>query len=452
MKNIINSPLIYLCFAALGLAALLLFCFQQWIGSLLLVSLFGIIVIIYLSYYHPVTVLFISLLMNYSIIKYKLLGFFILIILCLVSLVRRRSESKPIFHFDIVSFLWSVLLLLLIITIPRWNNLREGIKGSVEMVIMPFLLFKMINDKWIEEISIKTIATIFLPIFAVFILVQVAYAIVFSKELSNVGTSINIMAFHNLDIIWGKSNTVAAILTYLSLILFSAQQILIKNILHRLIVNIIIFVSLLSIIVILSKGAILSLVCGILIMMLLYMLIDKKIKILPWLFMGTFAYFIIYDYVHKIWLRFSTAIFESSTMSRITLWLESIYQIRNNILIGVGPKQFKFALDSRVCDPHNMFLRYGVDLGFISIIILTIILTLPVFKIFKLHRRKYYKINKLSMLFLPSYIAAIVNSQVEIVVQSYIYGMLFWLFYAIMWNKITIYEKEQKLIALDDIM
>lgn len=427
-----------------GVLAICLLSFQQWIALIVLLSLVVLILSIYLSLDHPDVLLFIVLLLNITYFPYKSATFFIIIFLCLVIYLKHKQDHAK-YRLDPIVVLWLLLAVLAVITIPKWKNILHGLQGSINLIVMPLLLYLAIKEGWLPQLSAKKMFTIFTPVLIIYLVAQVIVVVIFSKELPSLGSEINIMAYHSLDLGWGKSNYIAAILVYLVLAVISAKNLFGKSVLNKIYVNTLIIAGIFPVVLILSRGAVLSFVCGLLVYWYFYnSFYEKKIKIWNWVIIGFVSSIVLFDYMYKLWQRFSQSKVDPSIMIRFYIWKESVSKIKKNILIGAGPGQNMFTDFNYISvnDPHNIFLRYGIDLGVLAIIIIIIILLLPLIQMYSLYKRKANNINNIVILFVPSYLSAIINSQIEVVISSYLLGMLFWLFYALMWQSISLCQQE----------
>jgi len=436
--------LVSLLILALGLFSIYSLCFQQWLGLIILYSSVFFLLFVYLSLDHPEILIFITLFLNITYFPYKSATFFIILLLCIVLFLKHLQNVDFKFHPDIITVLWLLMGVLVIFTLPKWNDLLNGLEGTINLVVMPLLLYQIVKEGWIKQLTISKIFRTYVPLLIIYLIVQVFITVIFSKDLPKLGSDINIMAYHSLNLKWGRSNYVTAILVYLLLAVVSAKDLFGENVFSSVFINVIIIVGLFPVILILSRGSILAFICGLVIYWFLHKnFYGGKIKVGHWIIMGFPTVIILFEYLYKLWQRFSQAKVDPSTLIRLYIWRESFLKIKNNLVIGAGPGQNLFTDFNYmgVNDPHNMFLRYGVDLGVLSMILIAIILILPLVKMYSLHKKKEKNINNIIILFTPSYIAAIIISQLEVVITSYLFGMLFWLFYALMWQNINLCQQ-----------
>lgn len=430
-------------FVTAGLVLVALISMQQWLaGGLLFGLLFLTPLYVYLVKNPDIGILF-SLFINFMPINKWISPGCLMILFLYLGLSFSRLVNGHIYKKnDFIIRLLGVMLCLILLSIPKWTNIINGIRGSFELLIIPFILYHLINGNFLNEKQIRNIL-IGMPIVLIIILIEaiVAYLIAISN-ITYLNTE-NILAFHGFSVIWGKSNYLAAVLSLLILFCYGIKSYLNIKILN-LIIDISICTALLFIIIIASRGAIIALLGGLLVVFALKIFYKKNINILLWFaFIVAMGNFLI-KFIKFIILRFQNINIDPSAMARLYMWYESFQSIKNNLLVGTGPKQ-KLLTDfySFHYDPHNIFLRYGVDTGIIGILAIIILLLIPFLRIF-VNRIRSKKSYLFLILFLPSLTAALINTQIEITITSFWYGMLFWTIYALFFR---LYDSEVRSVV-----
>lgn len=124
--------------------------------------------------------------------------------------------------------------------------------------------------------------------------------------------------------------------------------------------------------------------------------------------------------------------FDYSSIYRLILWYNSIESIINNPIIGTGPGQHRFEIitDSHE-DPHNFILRYGVDFGGLSLLIVLIILAYPFILLYKTYKKDKNLGLFLISIFIPPSVYIIFHSLMEYLISSRGFSPLFWFYWAI---------------------
>jgi hypothetical protein len=372
---------------------------------------------------------------NYSpipVVKLPI-GYWIILLLFIIIYIKKSREKVRVIYYDFPILNWILICLLSLATIYQWTNYKDAIAGIVQNVIVPAIIYILINNKEIiNDDECKFVLKKIFPLLLIFIVIQSLFAFLKGYAIGS-STSIgqNIMKYHGFDIGWAKSNYLAGILVFL--IPFTYFQ---KNKTEESWVKqIILWGSLLLGAVIalatLSRGAILTFMVIISSYISGTLLFRKKIKIYPIMFSLGGLISLMMPFISKLWSRFINMKFDFSFLSRLYMWNDCINQIKNNIVLGVGFRQYLFnSYFLKMDDPHNIFLKYGVELGGFGIILILLILFYPIYGLFI--KRNYFKNNiKLYFIFIPVYIGAIFHSQLEVIITAARYGMMFWVFYAI---------------------
>jgi O-antigen ligase len=139
-----------------------------------------------------------------------------------------------------------------------------------------------------------------------------------------------------------------------------------------------------------------------------------------------------------------------STLSRLVLWRDCLTQIRKGLLVGAGPGQYPFKVFNEVLvDPHNMFLRYGVEFGGFSMILIFIILIYPFLVFIKKINLCKDRTLKQVIIFAPPLIGTLIHSQIDSTITSRTSGPIIWLIWAIFVKKLLEVNNNDKPVSLN---
>ncbi len=360
-------------------------------------------------------------------------GYFLISFFVFCWIVYGIIKRYRLIYVDIVTLLWIGMLVLVILTSLKWNNIEAGIKGILEIVLVPFVLYQVVKHiKDFRDIAILLDG--FILVFYL-ILLEITVGYFLGLGFGTEASAKNIAGFHSFNIGWGRSNYLSAFIVFLMFYAFG--QLSCRNLSYwtKISLYIAISISLAFQFLIISRGGILTLGAGLVVLFGVRIISGYRISLLQWMLVATVLSIAMWKFIEKLFFRFTIAKIDSSVLGRLYLWKDSFMQIKSSPLIGSGPKQYNYTDFYTIhFDPHNIFLRYGVDLGVFAIILIAIILVIPIYKNINAVWRRIPGAKILLVSFLPCYLVAIINSQYEIVITSYWYGMQFWLFYAIYSN------------------
>lgn len=423
---------------------------RLWIFSSILAGIISIPICLYLLK-RPAIAITVCAIINYiPFVQIFPPGYFLIFFLVCVWIIHSIFTGHKILYFDSVTLLWLGMFALTAITIPKWNSTEAGIKGILEIVFVPFVLYQIVRfSAGLNEIS--TLLDGFIFVFFL-ILLEILLGYFLGLGYGTEASSKNLAGFHSFDVGWGHSNYLSAFIVFL--MFFAFGQISLRNFNYwtKVTLYIAIALSLASQFLIISRGGIITLGAGLAILFIARLISGYRISLLQWTLVVAATGIAMWKFIERLIYRFSIAKFDSSVLGRLYIWRDSLMQIKSSPFVGAGPKQYIFTdFYTLHFDPHNVFLRYGVDLGVFAIMLILVILTIPIYKNIRAVYRKMPGAKSVLVSFLPCYLVAILNSQYEIVITSYWYGMQFWLFYAIyssMLNKVVNREIKPDLKAI----
>jgi O-antigen ligase len=270
----------------------------------------------------------------------------------------------------------------------------------------------------------------------VYIILQITYVYLVGEA----SQSNYVMSYHSgFNLVWGRSNYTAAVLAYLSIIVFSTRRYWVSSYVNKIIIFSSLFIALIGIIAIISRGTILALFAGLISILIIY----RKHIIKSWYWIigistiSLIGGWLVVDFIIKTIERFKYMKFDLSFLTRLYMYKDLLTVLKNNIFIGVGPEQYRYTdFYSYQNDPHNIFLSYGIPFGIGGIILISLILIMPFAKLYK--TRKSQAQNLPILFFLPAFMTAVVHSLVEPTITAFGYGMLFWTMYALMFRYIKV--------------
>jgi hypothetical protein len=330
-------------------------------------------------------------------------------------------------------------MLLAMLTIGKWSQLKLGLVGTIQLVIVPFLLYLLVNCKGFK-IDTNIVLNKGFPLLAA-VLSLSTFAVMAIKTQENISLGFDIMGFHNIEVLNTPSNRLAGLLVFLSLVIYTTKSLWAKNWVIEKAKYFLIFSSLGLSFVIISRGAIVSLLLAIILMTFGQIFYDNRSKIWKTLFMVALILPIVKPFWDMFYFRMTNVKLDFSNLFRLSMWWDALMKIKAGPFIGTGPGQYLFNnFTNRTNDPHNMFLRYGVEFGGVSIIVLLILIFMPLFYLYRLKNNDGQKFKELFFIFIPPLAAALLHSQIDIIITSPSYGFAFWLFWAIFVQKVRAEE------------
>lgn len=335
---------------------------------------------------------------------------------------------------DRVIVLWSVVGLLVAVTVPRWHLMSLGVWATLHMFLAPLAVYLLFAGGGIDRLGIRRMIRVYLPLLAAYLILQMAGSIV----LQNISLSADWRILHrSFDLDWGRHNTIAAVAVLFAAICASSPAMRQHGTPGKRATTTLVLLLAAIPLVIVSRGAIVSLVGGIVVYGALVMLISRKINLSKIVAIGGVAatgmIAVFYQSLQSIIERFTNMSIDLATLARLQMIQNSLLMIKRSPFIGTGPEQASFSdtIAGIHNNPHNLFLQYGAELGIVSVAVIVVLLLIPFVRIISLHRSSPAKGSFALSLFALPMLVAIINSQFELSIASRSYGLVFWTVYAI---------------------
>ena len=386
----------------------------------------------------PDVLVFIALMVNYTPVPHNY-GNLIIIATALALILGRALSGQAWLKLDSVVILWLVMAGLAFLTIPKWHSLSLGVKGLHRAFILPLSIYILFTQRYISDGGIRRFLRIYLPILAVYVMTQVTLVFL----ATNVNVSSHWQAVHTgFDLVWGKSNTIAATMVLFVVLLYSSPIREGGTFSHKMLVYSLIGSALMFSAVIVSRGAILSLLVAIALYAAILIYRHRKINLGRMLVYGSALSALFLLLLRKPLLnyidRFSNLKVDVSTFARLYMIRNTLLMIKDNLWVGIGPSQ-KMYTDFYMYhnNPHNAFLQYGAELGVLGIIVLAVLFAIPYFRAGKIIKSDPAQGRVLLGLFFLPLTVAVINSQGEAAITLYNYGIVYWIYYAICMKMIS---------------
>ena len=381
---------------------------------------------------NPLFLLWISQLSNMTNIPIAGLSLntFFFLALGISFILSKTLQKSDEFYVDLFDLLFVLLGFLLLITLPRWNSIGFGFLGLAYMFLIPYtevlILREYVNEKTLD-LSLN-----FFTFMSLLFNAEVAVAIL--KTLMIGG--FNLRNLHSLGIGWAYSNYIAALanlLIPLNLGIFIVSR---KKSIKRIsLLNIVML--LISVVFTISRGGFITFLLGFLTFGSALAISEGKIRYITGVFIaiaGLFA-LIFKTLVGKLLLlRFALmAAMDASISNRYRMWAQAIDYIKRNPLIGRGPYQTKvFSGIDYTENPHNYYLKLGMDAGIIGIIIFLFILAFLLHRSISLIKSPDRKLKILGISFLTTLVIASFNATIEPTLSGFHYNPIFWFIMGLM--------------------
>lgn len=412
-----------------------LFVLQQWSTIWVLIGIVLIVPLAALAVRHPDIVIALAIMLNFTRIAFYLpSGYWLFYFLVGTIVVNRTITKRLTLALDAHTIAWLVILVLALASVNRWHNLKDGIRIFLQLGLTPLLIHQFIKGDYLNAESCGRILSRFFVLVLLYLVAQSIIAMITGSALVR-GASLGrgIMAFHGFDVGWAHSNYLAGILVSLSAIVFpqrhhSSNGPLLNGLIWFAVVS-----ALLIAFITISRGAILALFLIIFIYYVLQIIGNRKIHVLPVFAGATILLLLMMPFLASFWFRITHLRLDFPVLCRLFLWTDALRFIRSNVFIGSGPGQYLYnSIFQYMDDPHSIFLRYGVEFGGVSILLLLFVLGYPLYRSVSAYFRYGRDRVQLSLLlaFLPAIVGAIFHSQGEIIITGARYGMLFWLMFA----------------------
>lgn len=411
---------------------------QSYIVALVLFGLFLCPFALYIVCRWPDFGLFISMGLSFIPVSEDRVN----VLLCLIAIILniyillKKSIKKRL---DIITLSWLIIVINCILTMAKWSNLQQAIKGVYLYILLPYTIYAFINSELIDAHGVGRILKKYIPAVVVFSLIQVFWVYVFNINIS----VLDRMSMHSgFDVGWAYSNTLAAILALFFAALYANPILNTKNVLLRGTVILLMSMCVIVCLLIVSRGALLSIVIGFTVFRSVILLIDKKLSLRKLLLISstviTAGMVLFSNYISAVIDRFVHLQIDASFQARLYVVFDSYKQMVKQPFIGAGPNQYQYQdFYELLLDPHNVFLRYGVDFGIISMLAIFTILIYPIIRIYRLYKIDKAFAREVIIRYLFPVSVAIVNSQFEAAITKYNYGIIFWIYYALMNREIS---------------
>lgn len=425
---------------------LLLVCMQQWLIAGLLVAGVCIILLSYICINKPEAFLIVSLFC--SIIPFRLglsLSHWIILSAYPIFVIYHIAKRSFAFRFDITSIAWIILILLGLVTIGKWHDYKMGVKCLIHLAIVPFIVYSYVNHSVLSVTTIRKVILSGVTSLSVFLVIASMIAIV--MEITS-GVSVNtnnIMSLHSLMVLNTPSNRLAGLLVFLSVFIFTAILPLTMNHAKRVFYYLLVIFALLISMLIVSRGAFVALAAAVGVYIGGQFIFNKKLRLLPILISVPLVLLMIKPFIDMVVFRMSIMQVDQASIVRQIVWWDASQQILRNILVGSGPGQYQYnVFYLKTYDPHNIFLRYGVEFGASGAFILFFILFYQIKRLFALMKYNPGDFGIIFMMFMPAIAAAFIHSQIDIIITSEGYGLIFWIVWALMVRMISDIKKGDK--------
>ncbi len=327
-----------------------------------------------------------------------------------------------------------LICILGIATINRWSSIFSGIQWIHALAVFPLLFYIAIHNNYINKNDINVLLNSGLPLILAFIVIETYVDFISRLMQQDSFFSIsNLYAFRGLSIPGNGSNRLAGMLAFFSTILILNNEKWKGRQIKNCFIWFTIYLALFIPFIMISRGALIFFITASIIYFSVKFLSDRKVKLFHILSFILIMLLASKPFIDQLIFRLKNVKYDISTLSRLILWNNSLEQIKNNIIIGKGPGQVVYrALSDRLEDPHNMFLRYGVEFGGISILLILIILVYPFIVFVKNRTHNNIEAMKSFLILAPALLGTLVHSQIDSTFTSRNSGIVIWILWAIM--------------------
>lgn len=432
-KKIYFSILLFL-----GLGTLVLLAFRVWVPVVLLIASIAVTALLILLRKRPEILLTIGIAISFMP-EGKNLGYPLFILLFLYLIIRRMIIEKSIFKLDFISKIWLIIIMLGLITISKWHYYFMGIQWFMSLAIIPFIFYVLLNNEYIDQGGATWLLSYGFPIIIGVVIIESFAAIgIFLFNNVNEGISVkNLLDARHVSIPDVGSNRLAGVLVFCASFGLFTEKFWHGNWLKNNLILGSLYVAIILSFLLISRGALISLAIAISIFLMGKLLLGKKIaikkiKILPIFVISIIIFMIMQPFIKDLVYRMQHIKYSVSTLSRLSLWNNCILKIKDSPFIGTGPAQYEYRVFSEnLEDPHNIFLRYGVEFGILGLISIFIIFIYPFVLFIKKYSKNRERINPLFLSFAPSLLGVLVHSQIDSLIGSRTAGPLIWLVWAL---------------------
>ncbi|MBU2593895.1 MAG: O-antigen ligase family protein [Candidatus Edwardsbacteria bacterium] len=434
------------CFISVGVLLICLLTAQYWQAFIIVSAAIIFVTVFLLLRNKPEFLIIISIILNY-IPKGTRIGYSLMLLTFIYLLINRIINKQIIFKPDLTNVSWLFIIVLGVITFPKWQYLIVGLQWFAALSLVPLLLYIMIVNEYITPEAIHWLGRTGIPIIFSFIVAETVLAVFLLLSKQDSFFSIfNIMTFHGLEITGNGSNRLAGILVFIAVFGMLSKRYWSGGFLRNLWMHVITFTALIISLLIMSRGAFVSLIVAMLVYGICKFTYERKINVLSIIIFSVSVFVIAKPFIEHLLFRMQNVKIDASTLSRLIMWKNCVTQIKNEFIVGAGPGQYLFRDFTRYLDdPHNMFLRYGVDFGGVSILFLIIILIYPAMLVIKYRNLSRQKILPIVLIYAPPLIGALVHNQIDSTFTSRSSSPLLWLIWALFVNALLTHNRAEAL-------
>lgn len=424
-------------FFAIGLCISILLACRLWIPAAIIISIIALIPLVLVASKQPDALIFISILLNFSPVG-RNIGFYFILLTALVIFARNFVKGRRIIIFDNTVLLWLTFVILSLASFAKWTSIYRGFRGAMSLFIIPMLLHVIINHGYIDKKAKDRFFSYYFPLINTYIVLQILYLVVTGTAV----TGYSYVEFHTgFRLVWGGTVFIAALCMFFTVLMYQTRLYWVKNPIIKILVYINIIVNICCITLIMARAPILSLLCAIgfhIFFTKLFIKQEMKTQItfiLIFLLLVASLYLLFGKYLNHLVYRFINMKSDLSFLVRIYMYSQGLYAFKQNYIVGAGPDQYIYQdFVSKVTDPNNIFISYGVSFGIFGLIAIIVILLKPYYFVFKYYIVKKELKNIFALQLLPVLTLAIINSCLEVIVTSFSYGSLFWTTYALFYS------------------
>ena len=374
---------------------------------------------------NPLHLLWFSMFLNLTNIAFKNVALYVVAFALLIPsfLLTKCFEEDKSVYFDSFDLLFVSMGSLLLISLPQWRYILKGGLGFLFLFLIPYFEILVLRS-YVNKKNLIYSLYIFAGISFVFNM-EVLAAVV--KTFFRGGFSI--VALHRIGIGWAYSNYIAAIANLFIPLNLAIYMTFKNKFRYFSLFNLaVLFLSMLSTI---SRGGFLAFILSVITFGLGLAIAEGKTKYIMGVMatIGGVLLVIFKTLLGKFLLfRFAFAIAkDASIQNRYRMWAQAIEHIKEHPLIGGGPNQnqvFSGVLFTE--NPHNFYLKIGMDAGVIGIVLFVAVLIFLFRRSLKLLHAHEREMRILGVAFLTTLVVASFNAAIEPTLSGYHYSPIFW--------------------------
>jgi O-antigen ligase len=296
--------------------------------------------------------------------------------------------------------------------------------------------------------KIKWLISTGLPILCLVLFVSaVSVLLVILLRVENLSEVIDLNIFRRMAIPDNGSNRLAGLLVFICGFLFCSRQLWSGGFTLRLLLKVTMVGSFLISLFIMSRGAIISFFTMSVAYATGMILGRKKIRVVPIVLSLVVILLVMQPFVINLVDRMKRVKVDYATYFRLAMWGDALLFMQKNPVIGAGPGQYRYQQFEAMKhdDPHNILLRYGVEFGAISSILILVIFVMPIYYFYVCYKKSNVVAVSTYIYLAPPLIGTAVHSMMDYIIPSMSFGPLYWT----VWS-IAIYLLKN-IVKLDDI-